>query len=318
MHYNLRYLLFFLLGFGLLSCGNEEAPVRSNTIGVMKMSVDETLYPLIHQAVLLMKSDYPKAVIYDSYVPGQKAIKDIMEDSAMLAITTRSLTDSEMKSFLEAYQYTPTISKIAIDAVALIVNEKNPHKSLLKSQIIDILQGNISDWDEVNAEGSSTMQGEINIAFDNPYSSTVKAMKEYTGIESIKNPNAAALRSNADVIKYVSNNPNAIGIVGMNWISQKASENYKKARKQIAVVAIGNPVEEGEKQEYFKPSAENIKSAAYTLIRRVYVINRGQNISLGTGFSSFLNSPRGQLLIEKCGLVPIRETPQILYLEDGF
>src|SRR5690625_4708675 len=113
-----KSLIILLAVFYLTACSNKESTVQnSNTVGVMKISVDVTLYPLISQAVNVFEGSYPKAVIYDKYVSGQKAINDLMTDSCMVAITSRMLTKQELEQFMAAYHYKPVTSMIAVDGV---------------------------------------------------------------------------------------------------------------------------------------------------------------------------------------------------------
>jgi phosphate transport system substrate-binding protein len=312
-------LLFVLFAFSFItSCSNSDRAIKnSNTAGVMKMSVDATLYPLIHQAVNVFEGSYPKAVIYGKYVPGQKAINNLMTDSAMVAITSRELTKQEMQQFMTVYKYKPVTSLVAIDAVALIVNNANHDTLLSANEVKNIFSGKMKQWQQLT-EDSANVKGSINIVFDNPYSSTVRAIKKFADIPALNLPNAAAVDSNKQVIQYVSKHPDALGVIGVNWISQKDENRTQKFLSKIHVIAIAPAKQSGSTVKYYKPLAKNLKPGLYPIIRGVYVINRGSRISLGTGFSTFLNGPRGQLLIEMSGLVPVRPTPMIIHLKNEF
>ncbi len=310
-------LLFFVILLGVTTaCRKHNDKIESNTIGVLDISVDATVFPFVNQAARVFKASYPKAVIHARSVPGQKAINNVMTDSSSLAITARNLTPKEEKQFLAAYQYKPTVSCIAVDAVALIVNNKNKDRLLTTAEVRAIFSGKIKRWQSLQKD--NPVKDSIHIVFDNPYSSTVKAIKKFTGVTKLNLPNAAAVNNNREVIKYVNEHPNALGIIGVNWISQKKDDRTQKFLSQIKVVAIAPTKQTDSVTKYYLPLLENLKAGLYPITRGIYIINRGRSVSLGTGFAAFLNSPRGQLLIERSGLVPARETPMIIYLKNEF
>ena len=53
-----------------------------------------------------------------------------------------------------------------------------------------------------------------NIVFDNPGSSLVRYLKDFIRYRCFKPKNIFALKSNKEVIKYVSTHPDAIGFTG--------------------------------------------------------------------------------------------------------
>ena len=57
-----------------------------------------------------------------------------------------------------------------------------------------------------------------NIVFDNPNSSLVRYLKDFAGVKDFKQKNIYSLKSDKEVIKYVSTHPNAIGITSFSWL----------------------------------------------------------------------------------------------------
>jgi phosphate transport system substrate-binding protein len=92
-----------------------------------------------------------------------------------------------------------------------------------------------------------------------------------------------------------------VGIIGINWIFQPPLDLQKFVDKVnvLAVKAVNKP-------EYFFPTQDNLAQEKYPLARRLYIIN-GQGYSgLGMGFGSFITGERGQRIVLKSGLVPVR------------
>ena len=63
---------------------------------------------------------------------------------------------------------------------------------------------------------------------------------------------------------------------------------------------------EGKKggDKFYKPNQNSLINGVYPFLRNIYVINGEGTNGLGTGFATWLNSPRGQLIVLKSGLGP--------------
>jgi ABC-type phosphate transport system substrate-binding protein len=65
--------------------------------------------------------------------------------------------------------------KIAIDAIAFVINLQNTDTMLRYDQVMDILSGKISMWSQLDP---TSKLGEIIVVFDNQRSSTVRYISE--------------------------------------------------------------------------------------------------------------------------------------------
>ena len=88
-------------------------------------------------------------------------------------VISRDLTQKE-KDYLESQKKHPRSNMIAVDAIALIVNNDNPIEILSISEIRDILTGKITKWSDIEP----TKLGDIQVVFDDEGSSTVKYMRD--------------------------------------------------------------------------------------------------------------------------------------------
>lgn len=307
----LYHLVILLLAAGLQACagGGED---NSNTAGEVTISVDETLSPVIEEELKVFHADYPEATITPMYVSEQEAIRALMLDSSKVAIATRALTPEEESKFKSSYQYTPRSIKIAVDAVALILNKDNHDTLLTAEEVRSVFRGETVRWDEME---DGNIQDEIRIVFDNPYSSTVSAMKEFAGIDKLDTTRMVAANTNAEVISYVEKNPNALGVIGVNWISHPQDSAAQAFLRSINLVGIAPDDGEPGYGQYYKPYQAYLAQGYYPIPRDVYVINAGMNVGLGTGFVSFLASERGQLIIFRGGLLPARQPVRLINLK---
>lgn len=295
--YILPVILFLTAG-----CGSS----KNNTInetptsGDIKIAVDEAYQLLFDTEIYTFESFYKYAKINAAYKPEGDAIADLMNDSVRLVITNRKLTDAEEKQ-LVSKQIIPKTTAIAHDALAFIVNNDNPDTLILYQQIADIFTGKITKWNQINPK--STLS-DLTVVFDNTRSCNTRFIKEKFSLTNDFPANCFAVKTNPDVIDYVEKNPNALGIISVNWISDKDDTISHEFLKRIKVVLVGGPGNTGDFENCYKPYPGNIAEGSYPFIRDVYMISRETFIGLGTGFVSFVAGDQGQRIVLKSGLVP--------------
>ncbi|HSH64379.1 MAG TPA: substrate-binding domain-containing protein, partial [Bacteroidia bacterium] len=206
------------------------------------------------------------------------------------------LTADERKKF-EAANIYPISTKIAEDAIAILVNPENADSTLTVDKLKAILTGTDSLWNQVNEK--STL-GKIDVVFDNPGSANARYMVDTLLKGQHFAKNVFAVKSNPEVVDYVSKNKNALGILSVNWISDQDDTLTQHFLDKVRVLAIAKD----ENSEAFKPYQAYIKTKDYPFTRSVYMINRQTRRGLGMGFVNFVAGNKGQLMILKMGLVP--------------
>jgi phosphate transport system substrate-binding protein len=160
-----------------------------------------------------------------------------------------------------------------------------------------ILLGTDSTWKQLNSKSDL---GKIDIVFDNAGSANARYMEDTLLQGKHFAKNAFAVKSNPEVIEYVSKNKNAIGILSVNWISDSDDTLTQNFLQKVKVLAISK----APAAEAFKPYQAYIKTKDYPFTRSVYMINRQTRPGLGTGFVNFVAGQKGQLMILKAGLIP--------------
>ena len=294
-----KYFLAILVSVFLFGCSNGTKPNEPSdtpTSGDVNIIVDESFQKLFDTQTYTFHSLYPAANIHTKYLPENDALAGLMNDSCKVAIMCRDITKAERKQF-ETKNLFPISTKIAEDAIALIINPDNTDTTLTVSAVKSMLLGTDSLWNQLNAK--STL-GKIVFVFDNVGSANTRYMKDsmLNGKEFSKN--AFAVKSNPEVIEYVSKNKNAIGVLSVNWISDMDDPMTQNFFKKIKVVALSKTAD----LEAFKPYQAYIKTKDYPFTRDVYMINRQTRAGLGMGFVSFVAGQKGQMMILKAGLIP--------------
>lgn len=301
-----------LLSALLSGCGQtiatHDRPEDLPTSGKANMSIDESFRPLFESQVFVYENSYPDTKFTVAYEAEGDVIKDILKDSTtQVGVICRDLTDEE-KKYMEAKGLPVNTMKIADDAVALIVNRENPDSSFTVDQVKAMLTGNDSTWKQLNA---ASPRGAINVVFDDNNSGNARYFSDKLLGGKPFPANCFALRSNPAVIDYVAAHPDAIGIIGVNWISDKDDSVCRAYREKVKVVSVKGSDSTG----FVPPWQTYIGDKSYPFHREMWIVKVGQRTSLGTGFVSFVCNERGQLIILKSGLVPARQPERRIELK---
>jgi phosphate transport system substrate-binding protein len=301
-----------LFSFGACNQNQGGEPDDTPTSGKINISVDETFKPIIDTEISTFESIYKYAKINASYKSEGNAFQDLLDDSARIIIVTRDLTLQEKKYF-EDIKLFPHISKIAYDAVTFVTNNSNPDTQFTDEQIKKIITGEIGTWKQINPNSSNNP---IQIIFDNNNSGTSRFLKEYAGNKNLSK-NSSAVNSSEAVIDYVSKNKNALGVLGVSWVSDRRDSTLMSFLNKVRVVELSAPDSSEGRGEYYKPYQAYIATKYYPLWRTVYIISREARAGLGNGFTSFVASDKGQRIILKSGLVPASQPVRLVELRNN-
>ncbi len=285
-------------------------PVDNATSGNVYISVDESFKLMIDAEIYTFEALYRSAHVNPLYKPDVDVINDFLGDSIRTIITTRKLT-KEDEDYFRSKQIVARTTVIAHDALALIVNEKNKDTLMECYTVKDIFTNKINSWDQVNPKNKL---GKIKIVFDNEKSGNVLYFKEKYKLDTILPENFMAAHSNEEVISYIENNPNAIGILSVNWISDKNDTVSQSFLSRINVVGVSSEDAPGS-GSYYKPYQAYIADESYPFIRDVYMICRESYTGLGSGFTQFVAGEKGQRIILKSKLVPATMPLRIVELK---
>ncbi len=295
----IHYLLIGLMLI-LVSCtgGSNSGPVETATSGNIRIYADESFQPLIETEVYTFTHLYKHAKITPIYKPEYDIINDFMNDSVKVIVTSKKLSDYQIQ-YLRDTQIIARTTTYAYDALAIVTNKKNKDTLLKYNSIKDIFLGKIKNWKEINPKSEL---GDIRIIFDNNKSGNIRYFKELFEIKDSLPHNFYAVNNNPGVIEFVSRNPDALGIISANWISNKNDSLSMSFINKINVVAISQQfVNDG---NYYRPYQGFIYDKSYPYVREIYLISRETFTGLGSGFINWACAEQGQRIVLKSGLVP--------------
>ena len=297
----------------LFSCSGKQNEKQADTptTGEITIAVDETLAPIIRSEIEVFQGIYYTAKINDKPCSEIDAFNLLLKDSVRMIIATRTLREEE-KKFIEGRKVFPKEVKIASDGIALIVHPANNDSVLSVNTVSNIMTGKIKDWREINKNSDL---GLIKTVFDNPNSSTAEYAVKYICNGNKLSTGLSALNNNREVIDFVANTPNAMGIIGVNWISNHMDTTCMGFLDKIRVVAVSSEAIATPDNAY-QPYQAYLATGQYPFKRDIYAILADPRIGLTSGFTSFITSDRGQRIILKAGILPVTQPVRIIQVND--
>ena len=299
--------LIFLSGCG----GDVLNKIDTPTTGKIKVGVDDSYKLMMDAEIYTFETLYKYAKI-DTVIGCEADIIDaFMKDSLPLIIVNRKLT-AEEEQYLVSNQFIPKTTKIAYDALAFIVNKENSDTTLFHDQIKDIFNGKIVTWKQINPKKSG--RDSVKIVFDNFKSGNTRYFREKFNLSRLP-ATCFAVTNNAEVISFVEKNKNAIGVISVNWISDKADTVSHGFLNRIKVVSVSSAGNNDPGTNFYSPHPGYIVQGDYPFTREVFCINRQTYTGLAYGFNAFIAGEKGQLIILHCGLVPASQPVRLVEIK---
>ena len=202
-------------------------------------------------------------------------IEAVSTGSCDIGLSSRNLKDEETEKGLEG-------TVVALDGIAIIVNEACPVEDLSLEQIASIFTGEVSDWSELGGEA-----GAIACIGREAGSGTRDGFESITGTEDTC-VLSQELTSTGAVIEAVKSNPNAIG-----YASLSSAEN----QEGIKMVTVGGVA----------CSEETVLDGSYVIQRPFLLVTKAdtQLSEAAQAFFDFATSADANDLICTAGAVPV-------------
>ncbi|MEI9920961.1 MAG: substrate-binding domain-containing protein [Bacteroidota bacterium] len=282
----MKYFVFIfgIILFGCSTGDGKKGPTDNATSGKIKISVDESLKPIIDAEIKAFEGIYTNASITPIYVPEAEAIRLLILDSVRLAVITRVLNADE-KEQIRKQKYESYEARVAHEGIALVVNPANPD----------------TVWDMTRLKNAlSDGKSDQKFVFDHQNSGISRFVTDSLLNGAPLSANTYAAGTSEGVIDYISKDKKAVGLIGVSWISDSDDSVANRFLGAISVVGLKK---EGQ-NEYYKPYQAYIAQKLYPLTRDIVINIREGRAGLGTGFTSFVAGEKGQRVILKAGLVP--------------
>lgn len=215
----------------------------------------------------------------------------LLENEADLSMASRAIKDKEveqMSSYGDMLSFEAE-HVIAIDGLAVIVNQNNPLTQLSLPQIAGVFSGQVTNWKQLGGEDQviDLYARDENSGTWDTFKSLVLG-KTYTLSEK-----AQRFESNDELSEQVSSNPGGIGFVGL--------ASVRNSRALLVFDEGTTPL---------LPEHVSVATEDYLLSRRLFLYSPpSKKTDVINDFIHFVQSDAGQQQVEKTGFISQALTP---------
>lgn len=299
-----------LITLGFFSACTEKNPSnRTDTYssGKIVFAADESFSPILDEERAVFEAKFRDATVEPLYTNELNAINLLMKDSLHLVVAARDLTPKEKKNLLSRKLRAVTFP-IGYDGLAFIVNKENTDTCITVRDIKRILRGEVKNWSEIYP---GSKRGDIEVIFDNKQSSAVHfCVDSILDGKPINSKNIVAGKTSQEVMDYVELTPNAIGIIGSNWLYDGRDTTNTTFKKNIRVMSVSK-METATPMNSWKPYQAYFLDGRYPFVRTIYALVCDPLRALPMHFAQFISDPIGQMIVLKSGLLPYRANIEI-------
>ncbi len=295
------------------SNGNKPAAVGN---GMCKVICDESFKNILDEEIDVFEFSYKDVTVLPRYMDETAALDSLLHEKVNLIITYRDLT-TKQKGILRRQGRAYRSRRIAVDAVALIVNKENDIDFLSMNDIKDIMTGKSTKWGQVYP--TKLKEEPIKVIFDQNRSGVVHYMKDkFNGGNDLPIQFYAQGSSQA-VFEAVEKTRNAIGVIGVSWITDDMKSQATTIEERYAELesTTGNNPDRGfsnrikvlgvrteESLQDYKPYQAYIYEGTYPLFREIFAIDASPLGSHDHDFFTFITGSIGQKIILQTGISP--------------
>lgn len=250
---------------------------KSSGQGTTKLTVtgSTTILPIAEVAAEdFMAANSGKRVLVAG-VGSSAGIESVLNGTSDIGTSSRDLKPEEGSLGL-------VDTKIALDAIAIIVNPDNPVTSLTTSQVADVFAGKIKNWNELGGPDL-----EIGLVNRDEASGTREAFSKLVLKGGEFDPSAAVLPGTGQVRSVVAQSRIAIGYISLGFVD--------KTVKALVIDGV-------------TPSEQTVADGTYPISRVLHFFTKGEPKGLAKAYIDFVLSPKVQdEVVRDAGFLPIAE-----------
>ncbi len=242
--------------------------------GTIRISGGTAHIPVMKEAAKRIMTENPEIQISVAGGGSGVGIKQVGEGLVDIGNSGRKPSDEETAKYgLEHFKW-------AIDGVGVVVNPKNPVKTLSRDQLKAIFAGNETSWRALGGQDKM-----INVYTRDKASGTRAVFWKKALDKGVITARANFVVSNGAMKSAIGNDPYGIGYVSVGHMDAT-----------VAPVALDGVV----------PTLDTVKSGAYKVARGLYSNTKGEPSGLTALFIEYLFSTEGRQIVMEKGFIPVR------------
>jgi phosphate transport system substrate-binding protein len=244
-----------------------------------------TVLPIMESAIEEFSQSHPDITLSYEGQGSSVGVNGVIEGTYSLGGSSREIKDSEIAKGVKK-------TAIALDGIAVVVNDKVLLDNLSLEQVAHIFAGEITNWSEIGGpdagivvvnrdEASGTRATFTELVLDKVYG---KKKGKYLA-------QAIITESNGDMVTKVGSTPYAIGYCGFGY----SAKVRNAGGKAVSVNGI-------------KPEVKNVVNGSFPVSRKLYAVHKG-DLKEGTiekEFLDFLLSDEGQAIVKDEKFIPLQ------------
>jgi phosphate transport system substrate-binding protein len=284
-----RLFKVMLVAFSIFCAGILPAHAKDNMI---QIKGSDTIVNLSQAWAEEFMKENPQVSLAVTGGGSGTGIAALINGTTHIANASRKIKKKELED-AQKNGYYPEEFKVAIDALAVVVNPANPVKELTFDQLSDIFTGKITNWNEVGGKDQKilVLSRDRNSGTHMYFLEHVLRKGNEKGPEQFAPP-TLMLPSSEAIIDETSTSESAIGYDGLGYVSPKV--------KTIAVAR-----KKGE--TFVQPSKEAAMNKTYPIWRYLYMYTAFKPRGEIKAFLDFVLSAKGQKIVEAMDFVPLGE-----------
>jgi len=321
------FITLALSGMVLASCGKKKNS-QASVSGLCKVICDESFKNILDEEIEVFEFTYKDANVLPRYMDESSALDSLLNGKTNVIITYRDLTNNQ-KAILRGQGRAYRSRRIAVDGIALIVNKENDIDFLSMNDIRDIMTGKSKVWG--NIYPTKLKNDSIKVIFDQNRSGVIHYIKDkFNGGKDLP-IKFYAQGSSQEVFNFVEKTRNAIGVIGVSWITSDMKSTATTVEERYAELQ-GTPAPQetkftdrlkvlGVRKEDvikdYKPYQAYIYDGSYPLTREIFAIDASPLGSHDHDFFVFLTGSIGQKIILQTGISPASVPIRIVDVSGG-
>ena len=255
------------------------------TSGHVTIVADQDLRAIIDAEQLVFEGLYPKATLDIRYLPEAEVLALTGTDSVRCTITY-ALPGADQAARLKERRVEARPVPVFVDGIALVVHPAHRFTGVSVDLVRELLGA--------EAPASAPMP-----VFVGTGSGVARSLMDSLALPSLR---GQAIPTLEELIDRVAMDQTVIGLVPFNALADLDDPQVRAMRARVRLL----PVATNTGAPGILPSQSTLADGQYPLRRIAYMVLTEGKSGLGTGFVSFVANHKGQRIILKRGVAPIK------------
>lgn len=308
VHYRLRVhtLAVLVLAWAPLLAAGAQTPSRAPSAadlrvhGILTLGGSVALADLVAVWAQGFQQDYPGVAVTVSDAGGEAGLASLENGTADAVLLGSPPTDSQLDALQNRLGYAPTLIPVAMDAVAVYVNARNPLQRITLAQLDGVFSATlrcgktaIDDWQQLGVPDASALSSVVPYGLDDSTSANL-VFRQVALCGGDFRPRFQAVAGPDALESAVASQPGAIGF--------SSSALHSASIRPLAVARDHSA-------QAVAPDAEAIRSHRYPMSRTLSIaVNVPDGKPLPPKLQTFVDyvlSADGQNMAQMAGYVPL-------------